>query len=87
MSPRTIITGKTINYNTHCRHEFGSYVQTHEEHDNSMKTRTIGALALRSTVNVQGGHYFLILVTGRVMNREHDTPLPMNELVKKGYTT
>ena len=52
MSPRTILTSKTINYNTHCVHEFGSYVQTHEEHDNSMRTQTIGVLALRPTGNV-----------------------------------
>ena len=35
--------------------EFGDYVQTHEEQDNSMGTRTVGAIATRPTVNVQGG--------------------------------
>ena len=43
ISPRGIIVGLTIDYNKHCRLEFGSYVQVHEEHDNSMKTRTTGA--------------------------------------------
>ena len=81
MSPRTILTGKTINYNTHCVHEFGFYVQTHEEHDNSMRIRTIGALALRPTGNVQGGHFFLSLVTGWVLNRQAINPLPMPDSV------
>jgi len=46
MSPRTIMTGICADYNKHCRIEFGVYVQTHEEHDNSMITRTTGAIAL-----------------------------------------
>ena len=46
MSPHTLLTGLTTNYKRHCRLEFGEYVQTHEEHDNSLNPRTIGALAL-----------------------------------------
>jgi hypothetical protein len=46
ISPRTIVTGKHINYTIHCCTEFGQYVQTHEKHNSSMDTRTIGALAL-----------------------------------------
>jgi hypothetical protein len=30
LSPRTIITGQTIDFNRHCKYEFGQYVQTHE---------------------------------------------------------
>ena len=37
MSPWTILTGHHIEYATHCQLEFGEYVQTHEEHDNSMQ--------------------------------------------------
>ena len=54
-SPRTVVTGRTTDFNLHCRYEFGEYVQTHEEHDNSMRTRTVGALALCPTGNEQGG--------------------------------
>ncbi len=43
MSPRTIIFGSKIDFNKHCKIEFGAYVQTHEEHNNSMATRTTGA--------------------------------------------
>jgi hypothetical protein len=77
LSPRTIITGKHVDYNRHCRYEFGQYVQTHEEHGNSMQCRTIGALALRPTGNDQGNFLFFSLSTGRLLNRVHATSLPM----------
>ena len=77
LSPRTIVIGSTIDYAKHCRLEFGTYVQTHEEHDNSMITRTVGAIALRPTGNAQGGHYFYSLSTGRVLNRNRWTIIPM----------
>ena len=57
-------------YNRHSRLEFGEYVQTHEEHDNSLNPCTIGALALRPTGNVQGGYFFFSLTTGKVMPKE-----------------
>jgi hypothetical protein len=56
MSPRSITTGLDVDYNKHCRIEYGQYVQTHEKHDNSMVTRAVGALALRPTGNQQGGY-------------------------------
>ena len=77
MSPRTLLTGLTMNYNRHCQLEFGEYVQTHEEHDNSLNPHTIGALALHPTGNVQGGYFFFSLTTGKVINRMHWTPIPM----------
>ena len=77
MSPRTIITGQLLDYHKHCRYEFGEYVQTHEEHDNSLLSRTVGAIALRPTGNQQGGYFFMSLHTGRIINRLHVTKLPM----------
>jgi Reverse transcriptase (RNA-dependent DNA polymerase)/Zinc knuckle len=82
MSPREIITGLKIDYKRHCSLEFGCYVQTHEQHDNSMQSRTVGALALRPTGNEQGGHYFFSLTTGKILNRFKWTALPMPEDVK-----
>jgi len=52
-------------------------VQTHEDHNNNMAPRTIGALALRPTGNVQGGLYFYNLTTGCIINRRRWTSLPM----------
>jgi hypothetical protein len=77
LSPRDIITESSIDYNRHCQLEFGSYVQTHEDHDNTMATSTIGAIVLRPTGNAQGGYYFLNLTTGRRINRYKWTTLPM----------
>jgi hypothetical protein len=53
MSPSVMITGQTIDFNCHCNYEFGEYVQTHEQHGNSMSLRTIWAPALRPTGNAQ----------------------------------
>ena len=53
----------------------------HEEHDNSMRSQMVGALALHPTGNAQGGFYFLSLSTGRVLNRLHATALPMPDHV------
>ena len=58
-----------MNYNRHCRLEFSEYVQTREEHDNSLNPHTIGALALCPTGNVQGDYFFLSLTTGKVINQ------------------
>jgi hypothetical protein len=81
ISLHTIVMGKQIGYRTHCRVEFGQYVQTHEKHNSSMVTRTVGALALRPTDNAQGGYYFYSLATGRRLNWTHWTELPMPDSV------
>ena len=84
LSPRALLTGKTWSYTTHCKLEFGDYVQTHEEHENSMVAWTIGAIALRPTGNAQGSYFFFSLTTGRVLNRGRWTSLPMpNEVIDR----
>ena len=83
-SPRELITGMKIDYEKHCQLEFGEYVQVHEDHDNSMATRSTGAIALRPTGNAQGGYYFFSLSTGRRLNRNNWTALPMpNEVIDR----
>ena len=71
------MTGQSVDFNRHCKYKYGEYVQTHEEHNNTMNARTVGALAMRPTGNMQGGHYFFSLATGRVINRVRATKLPM----------
>jgi len=46
ISPRAIMTGQRNTYDKHCKLEFGTYVQTHEKHNNSMDPRTSGAMEL-----------------------------------------
>eukprot|EP00956_Cyclotella_meneghiniana_P038398 scaffold153893_cov47-Cyclotella_meneghiniana.AAC.1 len=80
-SPAEIILNGKLDFNAHCKVEFGEYVQTHEEHDNSMATRTVGAIATRPTGNSQGGYYFVRLDTGRRIIRRDWTTLPMPDVV------
>ena len=87
ISPRELIAGLKLDYNKHCRLEFGSYVQVHEDHDNTMQTRTTGAIALRPAGNAQGGYYFFSLTTGRRLNQSHWTDLPMpQDVIDPVYT-
>ena len=84
LSPRALLTGQSWSYTTHCKLKFGDYVQTHEEHDNSMAAWTKGAIALRPTGNTQGGYFFFSLTTGHVLNRGRWTSLPMpNEVIDR----
>ena len=84
LSPRTVVTGQQVDYKRHCRFQFGEYAQTHEEHNNSMNPRTVGAIALRPVGNGQGSFYFMSITTGRVLNRLHATALPMpDEVIDK----
>ena len=57
ISPGTIMTGVTPDFKKHCKSNFGSYVQTHEEFAprNSMAARTLLVLLLLAltTVNMQ----------------------------------
>ncbi|MEM9592233.1 MAG: reverse transcriptase domain-containing protein, partial [Pseudomonadota bacterium] len=77
VSPRELVTGIVLDANKHCRIPFGAYAQTHEEHDNTMASRTVGAIALRPTGNAQGGYLFYSLQSGRCINRNHWTEVPM----------
>ena len=52
-------------------------MQTHEEHDNRMRTRTVGEIALRPKGNSKGGFYFLSLTTGHRIDCRNWTELPI----------
>ncbi|KAG7374846.1 reverse transcriptase RNA-dependent DNA polymerase [Nitzschia inconspicua] len=78
-SPRYLLVGRELTYDKHVRLEFGSYVQTHEDHTNDMRQRTLGAICLGPTGNSQGGHYFMSLTSGERIIRHRWTPLPMPE--------
>ena len=76
LSPRNLILGATLDFTTHCQLEFGQYVQTHEKSDNTMRPRTTGAISLRPS-NDQGGYFFMSLLSGRRIHKNHWTPLTM----------
>jgi hypothetical protein len=82
ISPRSLIIGLHVDYLKHCRLEFGTYIQVHKDHANTMTTRTTGAITLGPTGNAQGGYHFYSLVTtGRKLNQQHWTELPMPQEV------
>ena len=70
-SPRTIITGRQIDFKNHCTISFGSYVQAVADNDptNTPRERTIDAVFLRALDNVQGGYEVLNLKTGKSITR------------------
>ena len=79
VSPRTLMTGIKLDYSKHCRLPFGSYVQVHDEPrpTNSPTARTVRAITLGPTGNLQGGYKFLNLRTGKKITRQNWTHLPM----------
>jgi hypothetical protein len=82
LSPRDeLVVGAKIDYVKHCKLEFGTYVKTHEQHNNSMTTRTVGAIAMLLTGKEQGGCYFFSLSTGRILNQNHWTKLPIVSMI------
>ena len=83
LSPRSIITGSQLDYRKHCRLPFGAYVQAHEDSNptNTQTARTIGAIALGPTGNLQGSYEFLNLRSGKKITRRNWTELPMPQEV------
>lgn len=75
LSPRAIVTGLQADYAKNYKLEFGQYVQTHEEHDNSMESCTTGAIGVRPTGKEQGGYYFFSLSNGRLLRHYRWTEL------------
>ena len=80
------MTGIKLDYSKHCRFPFGSYAQVHDEPSptNSPTARTVGAITLGPTGNLQGGYIFLNLWTGKKITRRNWTHLPMPfEVIKR----
>ena len=56
--PRTIVTGKIVDFNKHWKNYLVWSVQTHEVNYDTMEDRNFGAIALFPNGNEQGGYYF-----------------------------
>ena len=81
LSPATIVTGvPSVDYHA-LRLEFGTYVQLFEDSDptNTIRARTLGAIALTPTGNLQGDYNFLSLASGARVSRHRWTALPMTD--------
>ena len=77
-SPKAILAGEAVHFKYYSM-PFGTYCQIHEEDgpQNSMAARTQGAIVLGPSGNMQGGHKFLSLQSGRVVTHRTWTILPM----------
>ena len=61
--PDTLVNGRILNFNNHCKFEFGKYVQAHMYNDprNNRCERMLDAINLRATNSDQGGHIMMDL--------------------------
>ena len=80
-SPHFLLTGWELSFDKHAVLEFGSYIQTHEEHSNGMEPQTMGAICLGPMGNAQGGHWFFSLTSGCHVVHHCWTALPMPQEV------
>ena len=69
LPPLTIVKGLVPDANKHFHILYGEYCNTYEGTTNTMELRTVGALALESTGNTQGGVRCYSLRTGKILNR------------------
>jgi hypothetical protein len=65
LSPKTIMSGQTLDYKKHLSLQVEQYCQVHEEDTpcNSQSPRTKGAILLGPGGNLQGGYKFMALNT------------------------
>jgi len=83
LSPKTIMSGETLDFKKHLCLKVGQYCQVHEEENprNSQIARTRGAISLGPSGNLQGGFRFMALNTGKKITRRSWDALPMPDLV------
>jgi hypothetical protein len=67
LSPKTIMSGETLDYKKHLSLQVGQYCQVHEEDTprNSQSPRTKGAISLGPSQNLQGGYKFMLWIPER----------------------
>jgi hypothetical protein len=84
-SPRMILHQRNLDYEKHCKHAFGSYVQAHDDpkSKNTNASRTLDCIYLRYTDNIQGGHELLHLQTNEIVYRQYITLVPITSSVIK----
>jgi len=82
-SPRTIMSGETLNFKKHLSLKVGQYCQIHEEDEprNSQLPRTQGAICLGPSENIQGGFKFMTLSTAKKVVRRKWDVIPMPDTV------
>ena len=82
LSPAEVFKGRKINFKIDLRIGFGEYVEAYDPYsDNTMRPRTQAAISLGPTGNASGSVRFLSLESGRPINRDKFTILPITDIV------
>ena len=76
--PRTIMTGKSLDWKKICKLHFGDYTWVHKDSNvtNTLEERTQGAIFLGPTVNLQGTYNFCLLRSGKKITCGKFTEVP-----------
>ena len=80
ISPAGLVQGRPKPDYKNLKIEFGSYAQVYDRTINNQRGRTTGAIALRPS-NEQGAYYFMSLSTGKRINGNQWTELPISDYV------
>jgi hypothetical protein len=83
LSPKTIMSGETLDFKKHLGLQIGQYFQVHEEDNprNRQVARTKGAISLGPSGNLQGGFKFMALNSGKkIVQRSWDV-IPLSDVV------
>jgi hypothetical protein len=83
LSPKTIMSGETLDYKKHMSLQLGQYCQVYEEDNpcNSQISRTKGAISLGPSGNLQGGFKFIALKSDNKIVHRSWNVIPMPDLV------
>ena len=86
--PRTIMTGKALDWKIICKLRCGEYVKIQEDRNvtNTLEERTQGGIFLGSTGNLQGTYNFFLLLSGGEIARGQFTEVPTLTIVMKQVT-
>ena len=79
MTPVMKVDGKVLNCKI-LKLQFGAYIQLHRSRDNTLKARSVGAIALMPS-NKQGGYWFMSIKTGNKLYGYHWVELPISDEV------
>jgi hypothetical protein len=83
LSPKTIMSGETLDYKKHLSLQIGKYYQVHEK-DNPCSiqlARTKGAISLGPSGNLEGGFKFMALNTEKKIVRRSWDAISMSDVV------
>jgi hypothetical protein len=83
LSPKTIMSGETLDYKKHLSLQLGKYCQVHEEDNprNSQIARTKGAISVGPIGNLQARFKFMSLNNGKKSVRRSWDVIPMPDIV------